>query len=320
MSLKKRSEVEIKNAIRDQLIYIQNSCDLFDGGCQAEAIRIAASINILLENRKRSSGILIKIDRDFKLLSTVPDVESVDLDKLITLQKQNITEAKEEIKKLKENIKKYNQLLLIYILDSKEWYLFAFDSNKKELFCPIAALAEQLNIKNLNLMVDKWINVYTNDNHSLNDYGKKIAITHLSKLLGHENTYVSSLYFPMIRNLQGRDQPILDSFKKKYINIVKWLDEIIFCIMDEEHKSHILRRKELIHSARDQDGGGHFDLKLKVISYYKSKMGEKIGEQNGKDITTKNFHLIMLRQLGYEILNSPSINEYIKDSHHPSEK
>lgn len=100
------------------------------------------------------------------------------------------------------------------------------------------------------------------------------------------------------------------------LDLEKWLGQVIFCITDNDRKRHSLTRKELIFNARDKDGGGHFDPVLSHEGYLKSKYGEILAIINEgseeEDITTKDFHLEMLRQLGHEILNSLSINKYIK--------
>ena len=46
---------EIKDAIRNQVTFLSNSCFLYDKGCHEEAIRIANSLNVLLESRSRGS-------------------------------------------------------------------------------------------------------------------------------------------------------------------------------------------------------------------------------------------------------------------------
>ena len=308
-----RNEYEIKQAIKDQLIYIKNSCDLYDAGCKAEAIRIATAINTLVINRKKadSRGILRKINYPFKLLSTVPEAKTIDQDKLVVLKKQTLEEACKLFELRKNQARQNIIFFLIYILNESRWYIFAYDNSGNEISCPLPELPEQLGIKVKKIAINKWVEIYSNKNHDINDIGKRIIYNHLSHLLNYNINYVGGLYLPMITNVQNKDVPLLSNSLIKYIDLDQWENEIIFCLSDKDRGEHILTREKLIKSARDQDGGAHYDIKLDVISYYKSKYGEVLYRRNGADVTTGNFHLIMLRQLGYEILNSPSIMDYI---------
>ncbi|KTD33243.1 hypothetical protein Lnau_2891 [Legionella nautarum] len=303
---------EIKNGIRDQLTYIKNSCKLFDSGYKEEAIRIGGAINVLLENRPRSNsqGLLRRITSPIQLLSSISSKQNINTERLLVLKNKNISEVKHKIELLKEDIKLKKQFLLSFILDSNEWYFFAFDNEHNEISCLLSNLINHLNLKRGGkLLIGNWVNLYTNDDKTIQPIGKRIVIQHLNALLNHDAEYITGLYFPMIDSIFDPKAPILSNSETRFVDISCWLDEIIFSIMDDTREYHLLTRKELIDSARDQDGGGHYDLQLDIMGYYKSKYGEKIMEENGKDITTANFHLIMLRQLGYEILNSPSINE-----------
>ena len=96
----------------------------------------------------------------------------------------------------------------------------------------------------------------------------------------------------------------------------QWLNEIIFCLRNTSStKKHILTRKMLLETARDKDGGAHVDKKLNdVPEYVLSKIGVELGDfGNGKKSTTKNYHFLMLRQLAYEILNSPDIPHFLEE-------
>ena len=120
MNLKTRSEKEIKNAIRDQLTYIKNSCDLYDEGCTAEAIRISTALSILLDNRKSSKGILQRVEVNLTLLSTIQEARKADPNRLITKKKTSIAEAKKDIRELRASVKSDNSFLLFYIEYSEE--------------------------------------------------------------------------------------------------------------------------------------------------------------------------------------------------------
>lgn len=321
----KRNKTDIKNAIQDQLLYIKNSCELFDKGCRAESIRIAVAISVLLEKRLRGAKGLLRLqDYEFKLLSTIPYVREVELHRLSTSKAQSINGIDKLIRNFKDNIENKNRFFLIYIEDIPNWFIYALDFQGNEIKCLINKLTVNLSDEtkkvlrlsersSLSLQLPRLINSYTEQGRIDDENGKRIIIEQLNWFLGYDNDYVSGLFFPMINGIYcNESSPILsDSKEKKSLNIDDWLKEIIFGVTDDHHKLHSLTRKKLIDSARDQDGGGHYDIKLKVMSYVKSKGGELLAELNGKDITTKDFHLVMLRQLGYEVLNS-NIESHIK--------
>lgn len=79
-------------------------------------------------------------------------------------------------------------------------------------------------------------------------------------------------------------------------------------------KRHSLTKERLIKIARDKDGGAHLDKELnKVDGYILSKKGITLAKyKDGSKYTTENSHLCMLRQLGYEVLHSPDLFEFIK--------
>jgi hypothetical protein len=305
-----RDEGEIKNAISDQLLYITNSCFLYDKGCFAEAIRISGALNVLLENRQKSDGLLRGINFDFNLLSTVPDVGSIPIEKVVATRCKDLTKIKSESDS--------NKYFLTFIEDLNDWHIQAFDHKGNKISCLVGDLQNRLReldllANNQQILVPGCIRAY-NEEDDFKNQRKEFIINHLDALLGYRSNYATGLYFPMIDKKTILEHiPKLDTaIYKKYLNIVDWLNEIIFAIPDEKRHNHTLTREQLIKSARDQDGGGHFDIKLDVASYYQSKYGQTLGKLDGEKITTKNFHLIMLRQLGYEILNSPSIRNYIQ--------
>lgn len=306
----KRNESELKNAIRDQLLYITNSCFLYDKGCFAEAIRIAGALNILLEQRRGSDGLLRVIDFNFKLLSTVPNTQRISTDKLIVTRCKDLSKIKSESDS--------NKLFLTFIEDLNDWHLQAFDYKGNKISCLIKELPSNLEklgllSNNQKILIQNYILTY--EDVDINNQKKEVIINHLDALLGYRRNYATGFYFPMIAKKNFYEHvPKLDTTDyKKYLNITDWLNETIFVISDETYQNHILTREELIISARDQDGGGHFDIKLKIANYYQSKYGQTLGILDGEEITTKNFHLIMLRQLGFEILNSPSVSNYISN-------
>lgn len=307
-----RKENESKNAIRDQLVYIKNSCSLFDQGYLAEAIRIAGALSVLLEKRRKTVGLLINKNFNFRLLSSVPDVQKIPIDNLIVKKCQDLLKIKVESDK--------NKYFLTYVADIKSWYLQAFDYRGNEVSCLIDDLP--ISLKKLGLVnensyipLPKYIKAY-NENDNFNIQRKELIVNHLNFLLGHKKNLASGFYFPMVdkKNFYDHIPKLNKTSDIKYLDLSDWLSEIIFAIPDDKRQNHTLTRKELIDSARDQDGGGHFDVKLDVISYCLSKYGQVLAKDDDKEISTKNFHLIMLRQLGFEILNSQSIQDYLQEN------
>jgi hypothetical protein len=315
MSIKNRDPEECKNAIRDQFIFIKNSCDLFDTGCKPEGLRIAAALSVLLEVRREGKGLLRSIpDVNFKILSVVPDVLEVELDKLILSKLEKQSELANEINNHKDEVKLNNKILLIYVVEGELFHLFAINGRGEEISCSVADLKTIK--KGCKPIIEGCITGCIRDNNwNISDIQKKIIIEHLSFLLDHNIKYISGTYLPLVENIYLVELQKLEASNFQELDIDLWLQQPIFCMSDEARKNHILTRDKLIFTARDKDGGGHFDPTLKDLSYSKSKYGEILALKEGdeeEDITTEGFHLEMLRQLGYEILNSPSINEYIK--------
>lgn len=297
---------EIRNAIRDQITFIKNSSHSYDNGCLAESIRIASALNVLLEERRNGSvGLLRSITNSIKIFSSVPDTIIADPNRVITSSVIQTSQVEDSVKSFAPL---NNKFLLIYSQEDKSWYVHGHTKNMIEITCAIGDLGHKLGLKMMP-RVQFWIKKYSNNNSDINDIGKRIILQHLSILFGYEDKFASGLYFPMIKTHFGKNMPTLSYDIEKYLDQNTWLDEVIYAISDSDRQNHTLTRRELINSARDQDGGGHFDTRLDIMGYYKSKYGEVIGQQNGNDISTKNFHLIMLRQLGYEILKSPTITD-----------
>lgn len=66
-----RTVIERLQAIKDQMTFIKNSCDLFDRGCNIEAIRIVNALNILLNP---NDGLLDRISFQGLIFSTIPHI------------------------------------------------------------------------------------------------------------------------------------------------------------------------------------------------------------------------------------------------------
>lgn len=187
MSNNSRHPEEYKNAIKDQLTFIKNSCFLFDTGCKSEGLRIAGALSILLEERatgkkkrKTGKGLLRSIpDTNFKILSVVPDVVEVDLNKLILSRLENQSELDDEINRHREQVRSNNRILLIYVVENATSHLFAIDGNGEEVSCSIAE------IKTLKKRCKPIIgsNIISSINHNdgtIPDVQKRIIIDSLS--------------------------------------------------------------------------------------------------------------------------------------------
>lgn len=98
-----------------------------------------------------------------------------------------------------------------------------------------------------------------------------------------------------------------NSSYKEQIPVSKWWDQVVIV-----NGSMRLTRKKIVRSAADQDGGAHVDTNLN--SEYEQLTeagfsGRVFGNQNGNvyEERLKGTHTICLRQMGYELLNSPEL-------------
>lgn len=301
-----KNKVKIEEAIQNQILYIKNSCQLFDSNnCQIEAIRVATSIRILLKELLKGAI------PDIKLMSTIPKVRKVNLDRLISTVCSNFIEVKNEIDKYRKAILNEGNFLLIYIKEKMDWYLYAVDSKGNEISCIISELSSNLHckVKHEKLLLTHIMKGYQ---EKIDEIHQQTVIEHLDALLGYDS-YAPSLFFPMIKNTDfASSLPILGTDIYRMIDVDEWENEIIFSITGSmDRQRHTLSRGELLWAARSHDGGAHFNFGAE-INYRKAKYGEILGTYNGKDVTTKNYHLIMLRQLGHEVLSSPFVAAYSK--------
>jgi hypothetical protein len=308
---RREGKTEIKKAIKDQLTYIKNSCDLFDNGFTEEAIRISAAINVLMEDRKRSKGLLYRIKRKFKLISTAPDCDKPNTDRLIINTCRKVADVPNKLTNENEiAIKNKNKILLTFVTSEKRWHIYTYKHHKK-IYCYIDELEKALGLKRQKLLLLGWIRKYQTSKNTIKPIGKEIILIQLNSVLEHKFKYPDHLYYPLIEGTIFNPTPRFNHAKIKNIDIENWKNEIIFATSDEKRALHTLTRWDLIKAARDQDGGGHYDLKLDSI-YQHSKYGQTVIKHEDKEITTENFHLIMLRQLGHELLECKDIQDYVK--------
>ncbi len=209
-----------------QLEFIRNSCDLYDDGCENEAIRIAVSVTVLL----------------IKTRVNTPIVEHM-------LKKEKI------------------------------YGLKIYSTNTTDMMKPIAPET----IKEMSK-------------------GRRFKLNPLRT----ESSPASSFFFL----LGNGNSPYLgysdhEFVSPGYMTLDCYLKQVVLCDIDEKRKPYPLTRKDLVLIARNKDGGAHVDGNLNPVEYVKHKLGFDIATGlDGEKITTADRHLVALRQIGYEILNS----------------
>lgn len=107
-------------------------------------------------------------------------------------------------------------------------------------------------------------------------------------------------------------EPALDTFPSNHyqVPVSKWWSQVVMI-----PKPRIkITRKSLVLSAANKDGGAHVDKKLNKEYEELSKEGAAgyFGYGDSSPLEpTKDVHLVSLRQLGWELLNSPELLELI---------
>lgn len=296
----KRTESDLKLNIKYQLRFLKNSCTLFDKAkCnQIEASRIATSLNILF-NLGKYKGLVQRLNFQGLLLSTSPKVEDFK-DRLII---RNCLDE-HELDKLK--VKAVDTNFNLFFIDSlSKWYLFAKNAHGETISDFISKIRETAAAKGYIPII--WLEDIKTPEFT--DEMKEIIAHQIANLLRFRSC--PFLFFPLVE----LDKPLLHKdYCARFISVEEWMNEIIFCATpDDSRKRHILTRQMLIITARDKDGGAHVDSELNNVSeYILSKLGVTLGGMSTRKITTANYHMFMLRQLGYEILNSPDLLKCIK--------
>jgi len=115
-------------------------------------------------------------------------------------------------------------------------------------------------------------------------------------MVGQESSFVPTL---------GNGPPIND-----YLPVTSWLEGVVY-VLD----GHRISRKIIILTAANKDGGAHVDKKL-TEEYELLKrecgIGKLIYHENGNhtEQLLDNAHYVSLRQMAYEILNSPELTKF----------
>ena len=87
---------------------------------------------------------------------------------------------------------------------------------------------------------------------------------------------------------------------RQFIKFSQWYDESVF----SNHAGRSFSRKNLIFALRSQDGGAHFDVKLKDDAYLQFSVDpgtDFVVSVNGQKLTKLGAHLASMRQIAGEI-------------------
>jgi hypothetical protein len=106
--------------------------------------------------------------------------------------------------------------------------------------------------------------------------------------------------------------PLLDGPVKIYVPVSKWWDMIVYVLGSGAR----LSRKKIVLTAANKDGGAHVDSALTPeyealardgsVGYFVSSMRGKTNEQAFTEA-----HLVAVRQMVHELLNSPELLRYL---------
>ncbi|ATX88164.1 hypothetical protein [Klebsiella aerogenes] len=102
---------------------------------------------------------------------------------------------------------------------------------------------------------------------------------------------------------------------KKLVPVSRWWNQIVFVLEPQTQ----LTRKKIVLSAANQDGGAHVDAKLskeyEALST-EGAIGHFVYTQQEKSVQQPitEAHFVAIRQMAYEILNSPELNALLPTS------
>lgn len=149
----------------------------------------------------------------------------------------------------------------------------------------------------------------------LTHLGIKDTITLLSTFSVEEEPPPGQLIIsiPMFLTPDGVKPPFGDTERKDFVPVSQWWTEIIM-----RQNSNIARR-DVILGAANQDGGAHVDVNpsqkteelIEGIGTFEQRSGGKVIRRENLD----NHHFHLIRQFGYEVLNSPDITKYKHSEH-----
>lgn len=106
--------------------------------------------------------------------------------------------------------------------------------------------------------------------------------------------------------------PLIDGPIKNFVPVSKWWDMIVYVLGSGAR----LSRKKIVLSAANQDGGAHVDSSL-TPEYQNlardGSVGYLVSSSGGKTNVhpSTNAHFVAVRQMAYELLNSPDLLKFI---------
>ncbi|HCY75943.1 MAG TPA: hypothetical protein DHV28_08470 [Ignavibacteriales bacterium] len=148
----------------------------------------------------------------------------------------------------------------------------------------------------------------TENSHSIiNQLNKKENINLLSTLsivLPELEDGFQMIHIPIMLTPMGVD-PIPDNLdQSKFLKVDEWWNEVVMIQLNS------FKRKDIILSAANQDGGAHVDIEpSKKTVELKKGVGTFTSNINGIEIkqNLSNHHFPLIRRFGYEILNSKDL-------------
>jgi len=151
----------------------------------------------------------------------------------------------------------------------------------------------------------------TKNSTSLLEHLKAKSINLLSTVLEPSASTLHYVGMGMIRvsGSQGSYEPILGNGPpvNKHLPVNDWWEQVVYIL-----NGHRINRKKIILTAANKDGGAHVDKEL--TEEYETLMkigivGGMLYHKNGKGIEAsfEDAHYVSLRQMAYEILNSPEL-------------
>lgn len=101
-----------------------------------------------------------------------------------------------------------------------------------------------------------------------------------------------------------------DGWMQKNLPVSEWWSQVVM-VLDSKHQ---ITRKNIVLAASNKDGGAHVDARL-TDEYAALAKDGAVGsfvyttQGNRDEKSINNAHFVSLRQMGYELLNSPQLLE-----------
>lgn len=102
--------------------------------------------------------------------------------------------------------------------------------------------------------------------------------------------------------------PLGSSGRHDLVAVEDWWNQSVF-----SRQNQIITRKDMVLLGANKDGGAHIDEKINNKGKFLREGGFWTnGVINGRSIDMGDFHLVGLRQFGYETLNSPDLANFTR--------